>query len=53
LYTNDLPLNVNPVSVPVWFADDTSIIITEPDISHLVESSYYIFTGCNTVWTCT
>jgi hypothetical protein len=46
-YINDFPPNINSVSVPILFANDTSIIITEPDISSLAEISNQIFTVMN------
>jgi hypothetical protein len=43
MYINDLLLSINLVSMPVLFAGDSSIIITEPDVSHPVESLNLIF----------
>jgi hypothetical protein len=40
-------INIKSVSTPVLFADESSIIITEPDVSYLVESSYCTFTVRN------
>jgi hypothetical protein len=46
LYTriNHLPLSIISVSTTVLFVDDTSMIITEPDVQQLAESAYHIFT---------
>jgi hypothetical protein len=41
-YINDLPPNINSVSTPILFADDTSMIIAEPDISSLGKISNQI-----------
>lgn len=43
LYTNHLPLSIISVSTAVLFADDTSNIITAPDVSQLAESAHHIF----------
>jgi hypothetical protein len=45
LYTKDLPHSISSVSAPVIFAGDASVLIAEPNISCLVESSNRIFTA--------
>jgi hypothetical protein len=42
-YINYLSLNINQVPIPVLLADDTSVMITISDISHLVDSSNFTF----------
>jgi hypothetical protein len=32
IYINDLPLGLNKISTPILFADDTSVIISDPDL---------------------
>jgi hypothetical protein len=31
IYINDLPLGINKISTPILLADDTSVIISDPD----------------------
>jgi hypothetical protein len=47
LYINHLPLSIISVSTPVLFVDDTSMIITAPDVSQLAESAHHILTVIN------
>jgi hypothetical protein len=47
LYINDLPLNFNPISTHILFTDDTSVLIAEPDVRQVAESSDHIFTVLN------
>jgi len=35
LYINDLPNTISDLSTPILFADDTSLIISNPDSSQL------------------
>jgi hypothetical protein len=47
LYINDLPLNINLAFTSLLFSDDTSIVVAEPDVSHVVELSSCMFVIMN------
>ena len=43
VYLNDLSKNVEHKALPILFADDTSILLTSPDLFPVAESSQYSF----------
>jgi hypothetical protein len=42
IYINDLPLVLNKISTPILFADDTSVIIDEPDPSVKIDLTKFL-----------
>jgi hypothetical protein len=47
VYTNDLPKLINKTSLPVLFADDTSILFSQPNLMDLNNNKHSIFETIN------
>jgi hypothetical protein len=47
IYTNDLPKLINKPSLPVRFADDTSILFAQPSLTDLKNNMHSIFETLN------
>jgi hypothetical protein len=47
VYTNDLPKLINKTSLPVLFADDTSILFAQPNLTDLHNNRRSIFETLN------
>jgi hypothetical protein len=47
VYTNDLPKLINKTSLPVLFADDTSILFAQPNLTDLNNNMHIIFETLN------
>jgi hypothetical protein len=47
MYINDLPATINAQSKPILFADDTNIIITQPELVYLQNIMNDVFANLN------
>jgi hypothetical protein len=44
IYTNDLPLNIRPISVVIMYTDDTSVLISKPNYNEFKHAFNFIVT---------
>ena len=44
IYTNNLPLNIRPISVVIMYADDTSVLTSKPNCNKFKHAFNFVIT---------